>query len=237
MIKKYKLNDFNKNVIKLMTGATLAQAIPVAISPILTRLYTPKDFGVLALFVAITSILGTIANARYELAIVLPEKDEESINIVALSIIISSSFSILLLILILFFHNQIVLLLGNQEISVWLYTVPLVVFFIGIFNALNYYNTRMQKFGVIAQVKVVKSITLSVVQIVFGLFKAGVGGLISGQIVSHIFANGKFTNAKGILLKNVNVKPTSIHIVFILPNMMLQLLFLYFQISFYKNQQ
>jgi len=41
-----------------MTGTTIAQAIPIAISPILTRLYTPEDFGVFALFIAITSIFG-----------------------------------------------------------------------------------------------------------------------------------------------------------------------------------
>jgi len=40
--------EFSKNVLTLMTGTTIAQAIPVAISPILTRLYTPEDFGVVA---------------------------------------------------------------------------------------------------------------------------------------------------------------------------------------------
>jgi len=28
-----------------MTGTTIAQAIPIAISPILTRIYTPEDFS------------------------------------------------------------------------------------------------------------------------------------------------------------------------------------------------
>ncbi|QLK87927.1 hypothetical protein E3U36_07160 [Arsenophonus endosymbiont of Aphis craccivora] len=66
--------EFARNVVTLMTGTTIAQAIPIAISPLLTRIYTPKDFGVLALFISIIAILGSIANARYELAIMLPEK-------------------------------------------------------------------------------------------------------------------------------------------------------------------
>ncbi len=43
-----------------MTGTTIAQAIPVAISPILTRLYSPDDFGVLALFMSIPLIFSTM---------------------------------------------------------------------------------------------------------------------------------------------------------------------------------
>jgi len=50
MINKLKLkSEFAKNVLTLMTGTTIAQAIPIAISPILTRIYTPEDFGVFAL--------------------------------------------------------------------------------------------------------------------------------------------------------------------------------------------
>ena len=57
MLTKLKLkSEFTRNVLTLMTGTTIAQAIPIAINPILTRLYTPEDFGVFALFIAITSI-------------------------------------------------------------------------------------------------------------------------------------------------------------------------------------
>jgi len=77
MLNKLKpKSDFSKNVLVLMTGTTIAQAIPIAISPILTRLYSPEDFGVFALFVAITSVFGSVANGRYDLAIMLPKKDE-----------------------------------------------------------------------------------------------------------------------------------------------------------------
>ena len=52
MINKLKpKSEFAKNVLTLMTGTTIAQAIPIAISPILTRLYTPEDFGVFNLMI------------------------------------------------------------------------------------------------------------------------------------------------------------------------------------------
>ena len=89
MLNKLKpKSEFTRNVLTLMTGTTIAQAIPIVISPILTRIYTPEDFGLFALFIAITSVFGSIATGRYELAIMLPNKDENAINILALGLII-----------------------------------------------------------------------------------------------------------------------------------------------------
>jgi len=107
--------EFTRNVLTLMTGTTIAQAIPIAISPILTRIYTPEDFGILALFMAVSSIFGSIANGRYELAIMLPKKDEDAINIFALGFIINSVLSFLLLLTVLIFHDYLVELLNNKE--------------------------------------------------------------------------------------------------------------------------
>jgi len=192
-----KRSEFTKNVLTLMTGTTIAQAIPIAISPILTRLYTPKDFGVLALFVAITSIFGSISNGRYELAIMLPKKDEDAINILALGFIINIMLSLILLIIVFIFHNRLLELLSNKNISPWLYFVPFSVFLMGCFNLLNYFNNRKKLYKDLAQANVIKSISMAIVQLSFGFFKTGAFGLISGQLASQIFSNTKlFFNIK-----------------------------------------
>ena len=56
MINKLKpKSEFSRNVLTLMTGTTIAQAIPIATSPILTRIYTPEDFDIMLSFkIAIT---------------------------------------------------------------------------------------------------------------------------------------------------------------------------------------
>lgn len=192
MIKRLKpKSEFSRNVLTLMTGTTIAQAIPIAITPILTRLYTPEDFGVLALFLAITAILGSIANARYELAIMLPEEDEDAINIAALGILIAVCFSLVLLITAIAFNDQIVSLIGNEEIGFWLYFVPFVVLIIALYNVLNYLNTRKTLYKDIAKSKVYKATAMSVVQLLVGFLKSGSFGLVIGSIASHIFSNLK----------------------------------------------
>ena len=197
MINKLKpKSEFSRNVLTLMTGTTIAQAIPIAISPILTRIYTPEDFGVFTLFIAITSIFGSIASGRYELAIMLPKKDEDAINIFALGFIIVSSISLILLILVLLFHDYFVAILNNDEIGIWLYFVPIAVFFMGFFNILNYFNIRKKNYKDIAKAAIVKSIALATIQLAIGFIKQGADGLISGQIISQIFANMR-------LLKNI----------------------------------
>jgi O-antigen/teichoic acid export membrane protein len=192
MIQRLKPeSEFSRNVLTLMTGTTIAQAIPIAISPILTRIYSPADFGLFALFIAIASIFGSIANGRYELAIMLPKKDEDAINIFALGFIITSIISISLLILVVIFNDFFTKLLKNEEISLWLYFVPLMVFFTGVWNILNYFNNRKKLYKDIANATIIKSIVLAIVQLSLGFIKQGVFGLITGQIASQAFSNTK----------------------------------------------
>jgi O-antigen/teichoic acid export membrane protein len=190
LIQKSK-SESSRNVLTLITGTTIAQAIPVAISPILTRIYTPEDFGVFALFVAITAMFGSIVSGRYELSIMLPKKDEDAINIFALGFIITSFISLVLLVIVLLFNEYLTNLLNNDEISVWLYFVPVSVFIAGIFNLLNYFNIRKRNYKDIASATIVKSVISAVIQLSIGFMKNGVSGLITGQIISQIFANMK----------------------------------------------
>jgi len=179
-----------------MTGTTIAQAIPIAISPILTRIYTPEDFGVLALFVAITAIFGSIANGRYELAIILPKKDEDAINIFALGFIITTFMSLVLLVVAIVFNDYFATLLGNDEIGFWLYFVPLTVFFTGLWNILNYFNNRRKSYKDLRNATIIKSIISAIIQLSIGFVKQGATGLITATIIPQFVANTR-------LLKNI----------------------------------
>jgi O-antigen/teichoic acid export membrane protein len=199
MIKRLKpKSEFSRNVLTLMTGTVIAQAIPIAITPILTRLYTPENFGLLALFISITAILGSIANGRYELAIMLPEKDEDAINIAALGLLIAGCLSFFLLIAVFVFNAQITNILSNPGIGIWLYFVPLVVLMTGLFNVLNYLNTRKKLYKDIAKANIYKSTVMTAVQLGAGFIKGGANGLILGHIMAQIVANYRL--AKNIVL-------------------------------------
>jgi len=179
---------FLKNILTLLTGTTIAQAIPMAISPILTRIYTPEDFGLLALYLSITSIIAVAVTARYELAIMLPEDDKDAINLLVLSIVIASAISAVVLFIVLIWGKTIANLLGNDQIYPWLYFVPLSLLLTGIYQAFNYWSNRKQKYQRLAINRVAQSTTTAGVNVGIGLIKNGASGLIVGNLIGQLIS-------------------------------------------------
>ena len=88
----------SRNVLKLAGGSAGSQLISVAAAPILTRLYGPESFGVLATFASILALLNVVSSLRYELAIAVPKDDDEAIALVWLCfvlVVISSALTAL----------------------------------------------------------------------------------------------------------------------------------------------
>lgn len=209
MLKHLKLkSEFSRHVLTLMTGTTIAQAIPIAISPILTRLYSPEDFGVFALYMSVASLITVIVTGRYELAIMLPKKESDAMNIVALSFIITTFISLFTLVLVIVFNDAIASLLKSPDIANWLYFIPVTVFLTGIYQSLNYWNNRKKQYVVLAKNKVYQSTTTGVANITMGISGHTYGGLIFGSIlgqsVSTVILGSKFMKAERGFLSKVN---------------------------------
>lgn len=182
--------EYQKNVLSLLKGTTISQFLPIIISPVLTRIYTPEDFGTLGVFTAILAILAPVACGRYEMTIILPAKERDAIALTSLSILIAFFISLLIgFILVIWDIAEVY----EGSFQLWLYFLPIVVFFAGLFNALNFYCTRNKAFNNISSAKIHKSIVLSFTQIIMGFMKLGSIGLILGQVFSFVFANKKLT--------------------------------------------
>ena len=186
-VKNKGVSQFNRHVLTLMTGTTIAQAIPIAISPVLTRIYSPEDFGLLALFVAITATLSSVVNGKYELAIMIPEEDDDAIHIAAFGMLIALFLSFGLLFFVVFFNAYFAHVLGNDDIAPWLYLVPLVVLLNGIYNTLIYLNNRKKLYRSLAKSNIYRSVANAGLQLLFGFLRFGGAGLILGQFVSLLF--------------------------------------------------
>ncbi len=192
-IKSYiNKSEFSKNSLVLVGGTAISQLLPILISPILTRLYTPSDFGVLALFTSITMVIAIIGNGSYELAILLPEKDSYAINIWAITVVISAILTILLTLIILIFHDIVVVYFKNPQISFWLYFVPIVVFGIASFNSFNYLFTRKKQFKLISSVRIIRMGVMSVLQLMLYFLNNGVAALISGYGIAQLSGSYRF---------------------------------------------
>ncbi len=179
-------SPFAKNVLTLMTGTSIAQAIPLLISPLLTRLYEPETFGILAIYMSILAVITVFSTGRYELAIVLPKRKTDAIHLVILSIYITIFISAITLLLAYLFGEYIAALLHSEEIVFWLFWIPISVLCVGIFQSLNYWCTRNKNFKMIARAKILQSIIYAITTISIGFFGFGTSGLILGLIFSQI---------------------------------------------------
>jgi len=182
-------SEFGRHVLTLMTGTTIAQAIPIAIAPILTRIYTPEDFGVWALYMSMVSIIAIIATGRYELALMLPKTEEDAINLAVLAFKITLFVSILLLLLVLFFAEKIALILNVPDIKNWLYWIPVSIFLVATYQTISYLNNRRKQYKNISYSKVNQSASTAATNLAtFSLFHNGlVVGAIVGQIVAFLY--------------------------------------------------
>ncbi len=179
-----KSKSFAADVLTLVGGTTFAQLVVLLASPILTRLYGPEDFGVWALFISITGIIGVIACLRYEFSIMLPESDEDAINLLALSLVIVLMTTIITIPLIYLFKDSLVLALNSPQLGDYMWLIPPFVLVSGVFLALNYWNSRTKHFKRLSFAQISSSLSSTGTQIGAGVSGYATEiGLIAGSFV------------------------------------------------------
>ena len=92
-----KGNRFLKDALTLATGTFLAQIVPLAVSPLLTRIYSPGDFGLFSVYMSLISVLSAVVTGRYEYAIMLPQEDDDAANVLGVTAVCAILVSTLLL--------------------------------------------------------------------------------------------------------------------------------------------
>lgn len=184
-------NSFTRNVATLLTGNSIAQLIPIIITPILARLYSPDDFGALGLFVAISGVLAILATARYESAVMVVPEDNDAINLALLGLFLASCFSLILFAFGIIFNLLIATFLGDEKLGFWITFIPLIVWLTGLFNILTNLNLRKNYYKDLAKASIYKSCFGTFPQIGLGVLKAGFSGLVIGNIISNLAVNLK----------------------------------------------
>jgi O-antigen/teichoic acid export membrane protein len=76
---------FARSVAILSSAALIQNALVLAASPILSRLFSPEEFGVAGLVYAFAAMPTVASSGHYFLAIMQTRKRVESVNIIALS--------------------------------------------------------------------------------------------------------------------------------------------------------
>ena len=197
-----------QQILKLASGSGVSQLIPLLALPVLTRLFTPAEFGILSLYVAVVAVFGSVAVMRYELAISLTKSYVAALNVAALGIVIALVCSVVILCVTLVFRDRISDA-GPQYYV--LYLIPLGVFSTGVFNCFKFLMVRASQFGSVAKSNIIKSSAMITFQFLLGFSGLGALSLIFGHVAgafSQVVYSARLVNFR-LAIMSVSIKRMS----------------------------
>lgn len=207
------INIFSKIISKLSTtnsalsqvsfvagGTIVAQILGVLVLPIVSRIYSPADFGVMAVYSSVIAILSELSGFRYYLAIPLPKNKKYAEALVFLSLIIQIIFVCVVSLALMFTGDYIFRKLSLEALVPYKYFIPLGLIFIGIYNILVQWSVREGAFNAIGITKISQSVAGAAAKIVIGFLGFKPAGLLLGTIISQ--AGGITTLLSSAIKKN-----------------------------------
>ena len=179
--------SFLRNVSVLAGGTAFSQAVTVLVAPVLTRIYTPGDFGVLAVYTSVLSILLVMGALRYEWAIPLPADDATALRLLWLCFLVLGGLASLVFLLQALVGTILVEQAGMPELRLLLWLLPLGLFAACAIAILTKWAARKKRFDAVAKTSVGQSTIQAATQITSGLWGAGALGLVLGQLAGQFF--------------------------------------------------
>ena len=174
---------FARGVSVLVGGTAAAQLLSLLAAPVLTRLYTPDDFGLLAVYGGLLALISVVSSLRYELAIPLPEDDQEAANVVVLCLLLVFGTSVLSALVLLFFGANLAQALGSPQLAGYFWLLPMGVLLGGTYTVFNYWSIRTKCFATVAVTRIRQALATIVIQLL--AFKAGGVALLFAQVAGQ----------------------------------------------------
>lgn len=178
-----------KNAATYMAGSVLAQLLMLAAIPVLSRLYTPDDFGVFGLYSSLLGIFGVAACLRLELAIPLPKNKRQAAQVLAAGAMALTTTSVIILIMVAIGRTYIADLLEAPQLENLLWLLPISVLGYGLYELLNYWATRHGRFKSLAISHVLRAGGVTGTQVGSVALIGGAVGLALGQLTGQWITN------------------------------------------------
>jgi len=170
----------------------MAQVIAITASPILTRLYKPSDFGTLQVFVSVIGLILMAATGRYDVAVLLPEDEQSSIDVLALATLCVGISTTIVAGVAIICHYRWILPASLLALKGYLWLLPLSVLGAGVYQVLSFWAMRRERYKQIATTKFVQVGFQIGTQLGVGFATHGSIGLLLGDSVGRIMGSGRF---------------------------------------------
>ena len=172
-----------KNIIKLLTGNALAQALVFLSLPLITRLYSPESYGLYASIVALITILTVLGTLKLEFAIIV--KAKSLIKHLLGFLLYWNVFIWLIFALLFFIYTNYIQLQSYHTFFLLLFcTLSSSIFFI-----LSAFLNRNEKYGLMGTSKLLQSCVIVIMQIGLGLLVPTTDALLFAFGLSFMVAS------------------------------------------------
>ena len=175
-IRQLTQSKFARNVAVVATGTAGAQAIAMAFSPAITRIYGPETFGAMGTFIAIFEMVSPLAALSYPLAMVLPKQDSDAIGLAKISLWIALLTSLITALVLILFKTPIVEAFNLHAIEPFLLILPVTMFFSVLMTISSQWTIRKRLFNLKAKSAILQAF-------IIGLMKAGLGLLNPSAVI------------------------------------------------------
>jgi len=174
----------------LVLGSGVAQAIALACSPLVTRLYSPNDYAVITVFLAMTGVLLPFACGRYEVAIVVAGTDRHASALTALSFVVATIGALAVLVPVVVMWDEINEFLGCTELGRWVIAVPVMVLLGAYAMVGRYVANRRSAYRLISQYLVGQAAVSVALNLLLGYLGMGANGLLLANVTSVVLGTG-----------------------------------------------
>ena len=202
--RRFFHSRFVRRLTTLSGGFVLGQLLILASSPILTRLFTPAEFGVYAVFTALTGIFGNVLSMRYELAVPIAKSDRDAAALAALAVFSVVASCALTVPIAWLGADWLARKTEMPELSSLLWAVPLTIVALSTAESASYWSVYRGTFGINATARLVQSAVQSALQVLFGLLGFAGGGMVMGYAAGYVvrvaFMAVSFSRADRLLL-------------------------------------
>lgn len=195
--KLFEKGSFAQNLAVAFSGNATAQIIGFAFTPIVARIFSPAQYGLFAVFIAIASNLSSLSTLQLPTGFVAARNKSDLRNLVQLSLISLFLFTLLVTLTIGLFRDELAALFDIRDLGIAIYLIPAQVFFMGLDYILLGWNVSLKEFargawGRILSVVVGKSSTLA-----WGIWLVphSLGLIVGNLLISAIDSAVKFSRS------------------------------------------
>jgi O-antigen/teichoic acid export membrane protein len=174
-------------------SAALAQGITFLAAPVLTRIYSPADFGLFGTYAAIVALGAVASGLRYDLAIALPRREAGAANVAALAALAAIVLPAIMLAVLALLPLVCDCGLSGSALAPYLWVLPLGIAAAGLYQVAAYWALRQHAFRGIATSRICQSSSAAGLQLLLGWTGWGAAGLMAGTVLSHLVGMATLT--------------------------------------------